>query len=110
MKLKLFVTISFLFFLASCGGYPIAQSSGKEDVGFLMFIKPQGHKKVNVTIDGKTHFQAKSVRQKQMYRKGMQYSVKTGRRKIKVTSSEGNLIYEKEIFVSPQEIKQILLP
>jgi hypothetical protein len=49
------------------------------------------------------------VKEKKAKRKGSQYGIATGNRSIKVTS-QGKVLYQKKIFVSAQEVKQIMLP
>ena len=98
--------------LGSCRvSYPVAQQSGQEDMAFLLFISSNAYKgkNVQVSIDNEDPFVAKVTKSKKAYRKGTQYGISTGTRKIKV-SYEGKVIYEKKIFVSTQEVKQIILP
>lgn len=90
---------------------PVAQQSGKDDIAYLLFVSPNKYagKEVKVVMDDKEPFTAVVVKEKHSKRKGTQYGVKTGPRSIKVTS-EGKVLYEKRIFVSTQEVKQITLP
>lgn len=91
--------------------FPVAQESGKEDMAYLLFVgqNQYGGKDVEVTIDNAAPFTAKVVKAKKSNRRGTQYGIATGTRDIKVTS-EGKTIYQKKIFVSTQEVKQIVLP
>lgn len=91
--------------------FPVAQESGKEDMAYLLFVgqNQYGGKDVLVTIDDATPFTAKVVKSKKSNRRGTQYGIATGTRDIKVTY-EGETIYQKKIFVSTQEVKQIVLP
>lgn len=91
--------------------FPVAQESGKEDMAYLLFVgqNQYGGKDVEVTIDNAAPFTAKVVKSKKSNRRGTQYGIATGTRDIKVTS-EGKTIYQKKIFVSTQEVKQIVLP
>ncbi len=91
--------------------YPVAQQSGKEDMAYLLFISSDEYagKEVLVTIDNEQPFNAVVVAQKKSKRKGMQYGVSTGTRSLKVTY-EGKTLYQKKIFLSTQEVKQIMLP
>lgn len=98
--------------LVSCkANFPVAQETGKEDMAYLLFVgqKQYGGKDVVVTIDNAAPFTAKVVKSKKSNRRGTQYGVATGTRDIKVTSN-GQTIYQKKIFVSTQEVKQIVLP
>ena len=109
-----------LFFVALAGmlsgckiSYPVAQQSGKEDMAYLVFVGPKqtyhnGGVPVQVDVDGTT-FDAKVVKPKTANRKGTQYGVATGRRNITVTLN-GEVIYQKQLFLSSQETKVINLP
>lgn len=97
-----------------CGckaNYPVAQQSGKEDIAYLLFVsqKELGKTTVYVTLDNGNAFEAKTVTAKKSNRRGTSYAVGTGRRKIEVTH-HGKVIYNKELFLSPQETKNIILP
>lgn len=110
-KFQKFVTLLCgIFFLVGCKA-PIAQQSGREDIAYLLFISPKQYagKEVTVTLDTQTPFQAKVIKEKFVRSKGKQYGIHTGKRRIKVVY-KGKTLYEKYIFVSSQEIKQILLP
>lgn len=98
--------------LVGCkANFPVAQESGKEDMAYLLFVgqNQYGGKDVVVTIDNATPFTAKVIKSKKSNRRGTQYGIATGTRDIKVTS-DGKTIYQKKIFVSTQEVKQIVLP
>ncbi len=100
------------FLLVGCRAhYPVAQQSGKEDVAYLLFIgqKEYGGKTVQVTIDDAAPFTAEVVKPRKAHRRGTQYGIGTGTRNLKVTSG-GKVLYQKKIFVSTQEVKQIMLP
>jgi len=89
---------------------PVAQQGGKEDIAYLLFVSPSQYagEVVQVSVDD-TSFDAKVVKEKRSKRKGCQYGIATGNRSIKVTS-QGKVLYQKKIFVSAQEVKQITLP
>lgn len=91
--------------------FPVAQESGRDDMAYLLFVgqSQYGGKDVDVTIDNAAPFTAKVVKSKKANRRGTQYGIATGTRDIKVTS-DGKTIYQKKIFVSTQEVKQIVLP
>lgn len=112
MKKLLILLLALPMVLIGCrANYPVAQESGKEDMAFLLFVsgKQYAGKNVQVTIDNGNPFQAKVVKQKKSNRKGSQYGVATGTRALKVTC-DGNVIYQKKVFLSTQEVKQIILP
>lgn len=97
-----------------CGckaNYPVAQESGKEDVAYLIFVSSSDsrNKNVDVSVDDKTTFLAKTVKSRKSNRRGTQYSVQTGKRKVKVRYN-GQILYDKYVFLSPQETKVITLP
>ncbi len=98
--------------LVGCkANFPVAQESGKEDMAYLLFVgqNQYGGKDVVVSVDNATPFTAKVVKSKKSNQRGTQYGIATGTRDIKVTF-DGKTIYQKKIFVSTQEIKQIILP
>lgn len=110
MKNKL-VFIAIAVLLVGCkANYPVAQQSGKEDIAYLLFVSSGEYtgKTVTVDIDGTTHFDAKVVKLRKANRRGTQYGVSTGRKSITV-KCDGRTLYNKQIFLSSQETKQILL-
>jgi len=113
MKVK-YLLFAIAVLLAGCkANYPVAQQSGKEDMAYLVFVGPlktygNGSNPVQVDVDG-TKFDAKVVKPKTANRKGTQYGVATGRRNITVTF-QGQVIYQKQLFLSSQETKIINLP
>jgi uncharacterized protein YcfL len=115
MKIKaLYLTILAVLLLVGCkSNYPVAQQTGKEDISYLFFVGPKetygdGMFTVQVKVDD-TQFDAKVVKPKTANRKGVQYAVAPGRRQLTV-SFKGQVIYQKQIFLSPQETKTIELP
>lgn len=109
---KILTMLAITTLLTGCkANFPVAQESGKEDMAYLLFVgqKQYGGKEVLVTIDDATPFTARVVKSKKSNRRGTQYGIATGTRDIKVTS-DGKTIYQKKIFVSTQEVKQIVLP
>lgn len=109
---KLLAIIAVLALLVSCkANYPVAQQSGKEDMAFLLFVSGNEYagQEVQVSLDDAQPFTAKVVKQKKSLRKGTQYAVATGTRNLKVTC-EGKVLYQKKVFLSTQEVKQIILP
>ena len=104
-----------LLLTTGCARYPIETSSGKEDVAYLLFISQEGvyaKKDVTINIDGKTTFTVQPIKAKRGSEKlkGSQYKVAPGRRKVVVTDKKGDTIYSREIMLSTQDTKQILLP
>jgi len=109
---KLLYLLALPLILFSCkANFPVAQQSGKEDMAYLLFVssKQYAGKDVQVTIDNGQLFTAKCVKGKKSNRRGTQYGIGTGTRTLKV-SCDGKTLYEKKVFVSTQEVKQIILP
>lgn len=100
-----------LLLLGCRANFPVAQQSGKEDLAYLLFVSSQENKNatIDVVLDNETPFEARVVSKKKSNRRGTQYAVRTGTRSIKV-SRQGTTLYQKQIFLSPQEVKQIVLP
>lgn len=107
---KVLIFCSLIGLFVSCKA-PVAMQSGREDIAYLVFVSPKTYwnKKVDVSIDNQTNFEAKVVKTKRSNFWGRQYGISTGRRNLKV-SHNGTIIYQKEIFVSSQETKVITLP
>lgn len=97
--------------MSACGSLPTAIETGKEDVGYLVFVTQSKYSgaTLNVKVDN-TEFAANPVKAKKSTYKGTGYSVQPGKRHITVTDSKGNVIYQKYLFISTQESKQIQLP
>lgn len=113
MKHKLFtlccIAITVFVFTSCKANYPIAQQGGKDDVAYLLFESSKNKSyQIDVTIDNTTTFTAKTIKTKDSKNKGTSYAVKTGKRRIKVLK-DGINIYEKYLFLSPQETKIITL-
>lgn len=115
MKQKIsIITVVFhfailLLFTGCKANYPVTQESGMDDVAYLLFESSSNNSyEIDVVIDDTTKFTAKTVKTKDANRKGTSYTVSTGKRKLVVTRKGVNL-YEKYIFLSPQETKRITL-
>ena len=109
---KLLILSALYFMLFGCkANYPVAQQGGKEDVAFLLFVSPKEYvgEDIQVTIDDSKHFSARVVKQKKANRRGTQYGVSTGTHNLKVDYN-GKTLYQKKVFLSTQEVKQIILP
>ena len=109
---KLLILLALPLLLVGCKtNYPVAQQGGKEDMAFLLFVSSDKYagKEVMVSIDETQPFVAKVVKEKKAKRKGTQYGVSTGTRMLKV-NCDGDVLYNKKVFLSTQEVKQIILP
>lgn len=111
MKKLLYLFVLPLLLFGCKTHFPVAQESGKEDMAYLLFVSPGQYagKKVQVTVDNGHPFWVKVVKVKKSSRKGTQYGIATGTRTLNVCC-DGKILYEKKIFVSTQEVKQIMLP
>lgn len=109
---KLLLLFALPILLMACkANLPVAQQSGKEDMAYLLFVsgKEYAGKQILVSVDNAQPFTAKVVKQKKAHRKGTQYGIGTGNRSLTVTC-DGKTIYHKRLFLSTQEVKQIILP
>lgn len=112
MKKVIMYMAGLAFLLSGCRAHlPVAQQSGKEDMAYLLFVgqKEYGGKEVQVKVDNASPFTAKVVKQKKSVRRGTQYGIGIGTKNLIVTC-DGKTLYQKKIFVSTQEVKQIILP
>lgn len=112
--MKKLITLLFVIplLLIGCRAHlPVAQESGKEDIAYLLFVSSNEYagKSVAVKIDNNVPFIAKVVKDSKTNRRGSQYGIAVGTRNLTV-SYNGKNIYQKKIFVSAQEVKQIILP
>ena len=110
MKNILFVIAIGLIFLTGCTGVKTL-STGLENESFLEFIgKPSNYTGgVTVNIDDKSTFKAKVNKDHADRPKGKVYAISTGTHIVTV-SYNNNVIFKKQIFVSVQETKKIMLP
>lgn len=96
--------------LSGCKVGNVPSSQGLSDQAFLYFVSINKYPQpVEVTIDNQTSFNAKVVKEKKGTVKGNIYAVATGKRHVKV-SSQGKIIFERDVFLSTQETKKIALP
>jgi len=110
MKKIIFVLTIGLMFLTGCTGVKTI-STGLENESFLEFLgKPSDYSGgVNVNIDNKNTFKAQVNKNHANRPKGTVYAISTGTHTITV-SYANSVIFKKQIFVSAQETKKILLP
>ncbi len=112
MKSKIFLGLIFslCFLFSGCSVGKVASTQGLSDQAYLVFISNTKYNKpVQVALDGSTTFNAKVFKDGKWNIKGDTYSVATGTRSIVVTSN-GKTLYDRNIFLSTQETKEILLP
>ncbi|MDR2064684.1 MAG: lipoprotein [Prevotellaceae bacterium] len=110
MKKILLVAITSLFLLSGCTGVRTL-SKGLENEAFLEFVgTPQKYiGGITVTVDDNNTFNAKVKKQHTDRPKGKVYAISTGKHSISV-AYKNQIIYQKQIFISAQETKQIILP
>jgi hypothetical protein len=111
MKKIIYLLIMF-FMLLSCRAYlPVAQQSGKDDIGYLLFVSSDKYadKDIRFAIDNMQPYTAKVIKDNKSRTKGTQYGIATGTHVLEITYN-GKKIYEKKIFISTQEVKRITLP
>ena len=79
-------------------------------MAYLLFVSSNQYagEEVQVSVDNAQPFTAKVVKAKKANRRGTQYGIATGTRTLKV-SCESKVIYEKKVYVSTKEVKQIIL-
>lgn len=106
---NLLIVIS-LILLTGCGGIKTS-SSGLEKESYLEFIgTPSDYSGgVEVSVDGQPTFNAEVFNNKATRVKGKVYAISTGQHVVSV-SYKNNVILKKQIFLSSQETKKILLP
>lgn len=105
----------FIFFLAvfsavGCTGVKTT-TAGLENEAFLIFLgNPTNYRSgIEVNIDDNTSFTAEVQKNHSDRPKGKVYAISTGAHVVSVVHN-GEMIYQKRIFVSAQETKKIVLP
>ncbi|MDR2130186.1 MAG: hypothetical protein LBP56_03310 [Odoribacteraceae bacterium] len=109
--MKKILLVAFLSVAAAgCTGVKTL-STGLENEAFLEFVgNPNKYgNEVTVTIDDKNTFSASVKKQHSDRPKGTVYAIATGRHTVSVSYND-QIIYRKQIFVSAQETKKIVLP
>lgn len=110
MKRIIYTIAIGLIFLTGCTGLKTT-STGLENEAFLEFIATPGNYTggVDVNLDGKNTFIAQVNKDHADRPKGKVYAISTGNHSITV-SYKSKVIFKKQIFVSSQETKKIMLP
>ena len=105
MKKLILLFVIPLLLIGCRAHFPVAQESGKEVIAYLLFVSSNQYagKEVQVKVNNKV------AKAKKANRRGSQYGIAVGTRALTV-SYDGKNIYQKKIFVSTQEVKQIVLP
>jgi hypothetical protein len=110
MKNLLCTIVAGLIVLSSCTGLKTT-TRGLENEAFIEFIGiPSNYNGgVDVNIDDKNNFKGEVNKDHADRPKGKVYANSTGNHLITITYNN-NLIFKKQIFVSSQETKKIMLP
>ncbi|HPV19668.1 MAG TPA: hypothetical protein PLT53_11225 [Prolixibacteraceae bacterium] len=110
MKKIVLLALFGAFLLSGCGGIKTL-SSGLENEAYLEFIgAPNDYSGgVDVIIDDTNIFKAEVHKDLARKVKSEVYAISTGTHKIAV-SYNGKLLFQKQIFISAQETKKIVLP
>jgi len=108
-KILSIIAIALLLFSGCTGVKTI--SAGLENESFLEFVgNPASYKGgVEVNLDDKSTFNAEVVNDHADRIKGKVYSIPTGKHIVTV-SYQNNVIIKKQLFISAQETRKILLP
>jgi hypothetical protein len=110
MKKTFYIIAIGLVLLTGCTGVKTL-STGIENEAFLEFIgKPNNYQGgVAVNVDDKSMFTAEVNKDHANRPKGKVYAISTGSHLVTVTY-KNNVIFKKQLFVSAQETKKIMLP
>lgn len=110
MRKSYLVLVVLMFILNSCGGTKTS-FQGLASESYLEFLGNPGSysEGVEVIVDDKPSFRAKVYKDKIGRMRGEIYAITTGRHTLKV-KYQNQIIFNKEIFISTQESKKIILP
>jgi hypothetical protein len=109
MRRIIFSLVISLIFLASCTGVR-TMTKGLENEAYLEFVSSSNYSNgIDVVLDETLTFKANVVKGTAKRPKGEVYAVSTGKHHISV-KYKNEIIFSKQIFVSAQETKQIILP
>jgi hypothetical protein len=110
MKKIIYTIVIGLIFLTGCTGLKTT-STGLENEAFLEFIGTSSNYTggVDVNLDDKNTFKGEVNKDHADRPKGKVYAISTGNHTITV-SYNSKIIFKKQIFVSSQETKKIMLP
>ena len=108
--MRKFILLLAVFSAVGCTGVKTT-TSGLENEAFLVFLgDPTNYKSgVEVNIDDNTPFSAEVQKNHSNRPKGKVYAISTGSHVVSVVHN-GEMIYQKQIFISAQETKKIILP
>lgn len=110
-KIHIALLLTFvMIILTSCTGIK-STTSGLENEAYLTFVgKPNNYSGgIRVSIDDNISFQAKVMKKNTNRPKGKMYAVSTGTHVISVFYGSRE-VYKKQVFLSAQETREIVLP
>ena len=110
MKNILLILATGLFIITGCTGVKTV-SKGLENEAYIEFVSNSSNYSggVDVTIDETTTFKAELNKANAKRPKGSIYAISTGKHVVSV-KYQNEIIYSKQIFISAQETKQIIIP
>jgi hypothetical protein len=96
--------------ITGCAGLKTT-ASGLENQSYIKLIgnSNQYWGGVSLVIDDNEPINAKVTKDNASYPKGTVYAISTGKHVVKVISKD-KIIYQKQIFISNQETRKIILP
>ena len=108
---KTFLVLSSITLLFTACTSISAVSKGIENQSYLKFIETNKdyEELLKVSIDENKPFEAKSYKGKEKTSQKI-YAIPTGKHRVIVKTINGDLVYDKIIFIGNQETKKILLP
>ncbi len=106
------VVLMAIVSLSSCStSMPVARQSGVDNAAYLLFTsaKENVKKHLSVNIDGSINFEAQAIKDSDKHSSGTSYKLKPGTRHITVKKGD-KVLFNKTVFINPQETKIIQLP
>lgn len=109
-KICSIISIISLFLVSCRTTMPEASSGGKEDVAYFVVASAHDNigKPVMVYIDDLTAEYVKPINQKNTNNPKSAYQIRPGKRKIKIMRNNA-VLFDRFVFVSPQETKTITI-
>ncbi len=98
--------------MTGCRTGSFASEYGKSDMAYISVVSSGDYagKSVDVVVDNETGFKVEVVRYKQSSEKhnGRLHGIRPGKRHVRIVY-DGSVVYDKDIFVSSQHTKLIML-
>ena len=109
MRTKLLIAICCTL-LTSCKVGVVTQIQGLSDQGFLLLVSTNSKQVVDVSIDDGTSFEAMVNKEKRGKIHNTSYALNTGKRRVTITSKQGETLFDKYVIINTQQTKKIILP